>query len=461
MSDNGSRDALPEPEDGVIRHYTSNELLAYLEDTDEVVDVAAIDAHLRNCDRCTERLGRVQLDYVLLTDPSLWEEVARTSAGALPPRRLAEYVMTQQRMAEETARAETVFADLAHRSLATWLEHLSLDPENYTDGMVARLIAAARADKGHDPQRALAVLDVAEAVALLAFADAEKAEVLGDVWKERANVHTVLGDWNSATVAIDRSEAIYDKSTIREYKLAFTTWARAHLFLEMERYADALPLAQSAASTFLRYGDTLRHSQVQILVAAVLYEQGEIARAERIFVSLLEPLERAGDRITHAHVLRNLACCRTFEDDLLLAEDYARRAIVVCSEFGLETAIIRTRWALARVYLRRGESERGIRALADVAGEFWQLHMEPLAAEVELDIVAEHIARRRYASAASIAGRLYSVFAKLDQRVSAAKALAFLYEATLGATATSELVRAVRHVVTHPLQPFVPPEQSA
>ncbi len=442
----------------MTRHYGSDELMAYLEGNDAIIDPAKAAAHLSECPRCTDRLANVRLDYLLLSDPDVWEGAGeKPEAHAPPPARLAEYVTIRQQMADEAARAEVVFDDLSKRPLDSWVEHLTLAPGDCTDGMVARLIAGAREAKAQQPKRALDMLAVAEAAAMLAFADPDKAEVFGDLWKERANVHTIRGDYLSAHAAIDRAEMVYEQVAIPGYKLAFTTWARANLYLQMERYADALPLAERSAATFAQFGDELHENQVRVLVAGVLYEQGDLTSAERNFLSLLEPLEHAGDRITQAAVLTNLACCRLFQEDLPAAEAYAQRAIALYSEFQMEAEIMHVRYAFGLVYLRRGESDRGIRALTTVAAEFWDKGLPIYGASVELHIVAEYIQRGEYPLAADVAARLHATFAAAGTRISAAKALAFLHEAALAAAATPELVRAVRHVVTHPEQPFVAP----
>jgi tetratricopeptide (TPR) repeat protein len=444
------------------RHYESDELLAYLEGNDAIIDQSEVSAHLSECPQCTDRLANVRLDYVLLSDPDVWEGAGETRDAVVPPSaRLDEYIAIRQRMADEAARAEVVFNDLLKRPLDSWVEHLVLAPEECTAGMVARLTAAARDDEERDPKHSLQLLAVAETVATFAYAHPEEAEVLGDLWKERANVYTILGDYPSAHAAIDSAEQVYARGSIADYKLAFTAWSRANLFLEMERYADGLPLAERAAATFAQFADVLHENQARVVVACLLYEQGNLVTAERIFLQLLEHLERAGDSMTYARVLTNLGCCRLFQGDLSAAEAYAQRAIEIYIEFGLETAIVRTRWAFGIVYLRRGESDRGVDALNEVAAEYWKRELPNNAAAVELDIVAEYIRRREYQRAAVIAARLHAAFAKAGLRISAAKALAFLHEAALADAATPELVRAVRHVVTHPEQPFVAPPQPA
>ncbi|HEY4641747.1 MAG TPA: hypothetical protein VII75_10415 [Thermoanaerobaculia bacterium] len=437
------------------RHYERDELLAYVDRNEAVVDFAEVEAHVATCTACAQRLEEVSADYQILTRAGLW--LGRARREPLPSR-VAEFVAARQRMEREAARAEIVYAELSRLPLETWIEHLALSVDEYTEGLVRRILNAARDEEERRPRWAGELLAAAETVADLAgLTAASSAETLGDLWKERANVHMIRGDYPGALAAIDRAESFYETRSVAAFNLAFTAWARASVFFEMERYTEAQPLAERAAATFRQFGDEPRETQVRVLIASISYERGSIDIAEAIYRSLLWPLERFGDRLTQARVLANLACCRLLRDDLAMTGVYARRAIAVYREFELETEIIRSRWALAVVYLRRGESERGIEALAAVATEFRDRGLPTDAAEAELQIVEELLKHEEYARAAAIAERLVTTFAAAEARVSTAKALAYLHDAAIRRSATLEMVRAVRHVLVHPEQLFVPP----
>jgi hypothetical protein len=185
--------------------------------------------------------------------------------------------------------------------------------------------------------------------------------------------------------------------------------------------------------------------------------KGNIPEAERRFTKLLVPLAAHADRVSEARVLANIACCRLAQDDLVGAEAFARRATSMYIEFGMETEVIRTQWALAVAALRHGDRDKGMTRLEAVADRFRERGLVVDAAEVELDIVAEYLRTGEHERAAAIVSRLATVFIDVEARVGTARALAYLREAALAARATPALVRAVRHVLTHPEQPFAPP----
>src|SRR5204863_9075242 len=98
-----------------------------------------------------------------------------------------------------------------------------------------------------------------------------------------------------------------------------------------------------------------------------------------------------------------------------------------------------------------------IEALHAIASEFRDRDLVTDAAEAELQMVEELLQQNAYDRAAEIARPLVDTFVTAEARVSTAKAFAYLHEATLNRAATPELVRAVRHVLVYPEQPFVPP----
>jgi tetratricopeptide (TPR) repeat protein len=443
------------------RHFTSDELLAYVDKNDAVVNLADVERHLERCLACRKRLDEATADVDLITDLLRWRD--RMQPPRPPTRdRFTEFATARERIEREAARAEVVVAMLANDPPRAWAAFLDASAADATEGLVRRITALARDEEERDARRAATLLDIAEAVATRARLDPRRSsEALGDLWKERANACMIRGDFARASDAIDRAEALYGASPVAAFHLAFTTWLRATLYFETGRFAEALPFAERAAAIFREFGDEVREIHVRVLVACLLYEEGRVADAEARFIALLLPVQRLRDRMTEARLLANLACCALFRDDLTQTNAYAQRAITIYDDFARETEIIRMRWALAVVYLRRGESERGIAALHEIAAAFEGRGLTAAAAEAELQIAEEHLRRREYAAAAVIAGRLATTFANMDAHVSAAKAFAYLYDASRNGRATSALVRAARHVLAYPEQPFTPPENAA
>jgi tetratricopeptide (TPR) repeat protein len=441
----------------MTRHYRRDELAAYRGGNDAIVDLAEVGAHLEVCAECTERLQDVDRDWRILTDPGLW----RPSGTRPEPSEgsAAEFSAMQQQMAEEDEAADRFFDERLRpeNAVATWLDRSLASPAGCTAGLVRRLTRAAREEEEREPERALAILQVAEEV--LDRVDAAKdvkRELAGTLWKERANTLQMLGAFAEALAAIDRAESFYATDVVATYLLAFTKWARANVLCEMNAYLDAGRFAVEAAASFHEFGDESHELQVQVLIGAISYEQGDVEAALRKCSALLPKFRAAGDELSVARTLANAGCCYLARFEMPAAQQCAEEAGDLFRAHGAETEVLRTQWAFGRAYLRRGDSETGIAWLTGVAADLRSRGVVVSAAEVELDIIAELLARKRFADAAQLARSLVQVFAAAGTRVNAAYAFEYLAEATREMRATPELVKHVRHVLLHPTQPFVP-----
>lgn len=439
-------------------HYSADDLLGYLDGNDAVVDAKAVDDHLRNCAPCTELLRQVEKDYELFTEPTTWVEEPRPEfAESRRPRGLEAFIAAKERLAMEVLRAEETYEELRAHPLETWIEHLTGSGSECTDSLVRLIVRGARAIEERDPREALRLLDTAEAIGMLLPAEEFSTEARGELWKERANTHMVLGAYPAALEAWDEAERAFGSRPVAAFDLAFVAWGRASVYFEMGQYARALPLVRAARQTLRAFGDRENVVRTGVLEACIVQEQGDLDAAEALYAALHRTLEVSGDELTFARVLANIACCRLGRDDVDSATAYAKRAMAIYERHGLTTEVIRTRWALARTLLQRGKVVAGVEALQSVAGEFEARGLTTDAAEVRLDIVEELLRREDYAGAATLVRTLVGAFLEADAQLSVVRALTYLREASAKHRATPQLLRAVRHVLAHPEQPFAPP----
>ncbi|HEX8169271.1 MAG TPA: hypothetical protein VF824_01885 [Thermoanaerobaculia bacterium] len=445
-------------------HYTRDDFLAYLDGNEDVADPAAIDAHLEHCATCASVLAQVREDYKILSDPALWEQALDTVGAARSARddlareeHLKFALDDHRRRAAEVAQAELTFAELSSRSPDVWLEHLFALPAERTDSLVMRVVQEARAIEEQAPLEALRLLDAAQAIVLVIDDEQITAATIGAIWKERANTLTALGDYAAALTALVEAEREYARSIVAPYDLALVDWARANVYFQMGEYSRVLPLTREAKRTLRRFGDTLRATHVQVLEACTVHEQGNIERAEEMYLALLIKLQNFGDEITSARVLANLACCRLQRNDLMATEAYAARATAIYAKHGLDTEITRTRWALAKALLARGDRDAGVAALGRIAAEFESLGMSTDAAAVRLDIVEELINGEEYARAAELATQVATTFALATEKLNLSKALDALRRATVEHRPTRDLIREARHILMHPHLHSLPP----
>jgi hypothetical protein len=168
-----------------------------------------------------------------------------------------------------------------------------------------------------------------------------------------------------------------------------------------------------------------------------------------VTISLHGKRRSARDVEAAARTLANLGCCYLALFDTATAQQYAEEAGRLLRQHGADTEVLRTRWALGRAYLRRGDSDEGVAWLTTVASDFRARGVVSLAAEVELDIIAELLAHARFAEAAEMAHSLAEFFIAAGTPVNAANAVGYLATAAREMRATPEVVARVRHVVLH------------
>jgi tetratricopeptide (TPR) repeat protein len=438
----------------MTRHYRSDELMAYREGNDAIVNLGEVAAHLKRCHACRVREGALEAELAALSNQNLWPPSRRRPIAS--DAKAIEYNAMRRQMEDEDHEADAVVRQkLRSVEIESWLDRILDTPGAATAGMVRRLTLEGREHEEREPQRALEILDVAEKLLnRIAAMASMKNELAGTIWKERANARIMLGDYRKAFEAIDFAESFYETDAVAPYLLAGTSWARGNLLHEMNRYAEARSFAERAAATYREYGDETHELQVRVLLGSISYEEGDVDAAMRIFLALLPRFRESGDQLSLARIFANLGCCYLAKGDPSTAEQFGRDAARIFREFGAETEMIRTRWAYGRAYLRSGDSEKGIAWLTSVAHDFRARGIAVEAAEVELDIIVELLQRERFAEAAASARLLADFFIAAETKVNAANALQYLAQATSEWRATPELVARVRYVVSHPEQAF-------
>lgn len=442
-----------------VRHYTADELLAYVVGNDAIVDLGAVEIHVRSCTSCTEVLREVTADFHVLSTREIWEDEEKRTHPHAPRSTARAATDLGRQLAAEEKQATATMAILSRLPIDEWIAYIAAGDAPCTPALVRLIIEMARETEEATPQDAMQLLDVAGTLVSrhLPADHAATDEVTGDLWKERANVQTILGDYQGALLSLDLAERAYSHDIVAEFALAFVAWGRANVYFEMEAYRGAMALARAAAKTFRIFGDKARALQLDALQAAIRYEQGDVAGAEEQWRTLLPKFERTGDAVSVARTLANIACCRVHAGDRDGTEDFATKAMFVYASYGMTTEITRTRWALARSRLRSGDTAGGEAALAAVAAEFEALGLVADAGSVRLDLVESFIARKEFRLAAAIARDLVSTFTRIGAQLSVVRALTALREAAEANHVTPQFVRAVRHTLAHPSQPFSPP----
>lgn len=440
-------------------HYESWELLAFIEEARDIVDVDAAAIHIDTCDICGAAMREWRSFMGLFFDRDVYE-FARRKTMRLFAAQIADAQNVARRIIVEDAAAEYTFTTLLDCPIEAWADHLSAKPELRTEGLIRRLIREARGEYDRRAERALTLLEVGVTIANSLSDVAAIAEQRATLAKERANALRMLSRYPEALESLDEAERFLSDVPITGADRALIDWARATVLFYMTRYSEALPLVRAASAELMRFGELPRAQQARLLEAGILYEMGEVESALQMYEELASYFFSLDDAETTARILADRAECEMRLDRPGIARAHAERAMRLYEELGKLSEKTRVQWTLAHMLLRQGRAEEAVSELGAVASAFETLGMRAEAGGALLDILEIHIGRREWEDAIPLARHLAGLFTLLETSVHAATAYAYLREAVEAQRASSELVAYIRTYAELPDTaevPFVPP----
>jgi len=282
------------------------------------------------------------------------------------------------------------------------------------------------------------------------------AHARGDAYRESANALRMLGKIPEALERLEVAAQCYGETYTAAYPLAHVAFARALVHYTQSDYARAEREITECSAAFREFGDTASFVKAQLMAAAILFGQGAIDQAARIFASLVQPLEESGDEETLARVYSNLGSCSVALGEATSAEAYFIQAMRLFEERGMNTEKLRVRWNLARLTLQR-QPEESLRPLQEVRVTFETLGMRMDAALVGLDMVEALLITGDELRAERLAVEVLLTLQREQANLKATIALTYLQTAMQARRATPSLARYVREYVENPTSAFQPP----
>lgn len=445
------------------RHYTEEELGDYAFAPATFKEREELEAHLAVCSDCRERLIFVEKIDDALRDTIPWEisEDIRSKAAPNPPETLQARA---QVIDDERALARSQLAPFLASPRQFRSAHVERDAKFRTAGAIAVLYESAKELQEKQPKFALLIADTAVAIAsrLAAAGNLRSMLHLGRAYLERGRTLFLMGRYKDAEASLNQAERAYDRDdNATGWDLATVWLIRANIFVESERFFPARLLATAAARQFHIFGDTTLYLNAQLLLASVLFMEGDYrASAEGAEEIVQRCRARGGDAVLLARALQNCG-----ESYLLLREfDRAVRhfleAYAIWEELGLETERIRTNWSLATVDTETGQLETGIRLLDETYRSFEALGVVNDAALARLQLGEALLRVGRPEAVPELLRNVVVSFASDGMMRNARMALAYLQEAIDQNRISADLIRHVRtyieQIPLHPDTRFVP-----
>lgn len=437
-------------------HYDRVDLLAYLEQNAELVDLDAVASHLAICTSCTTTLNELAAFEALLQRVVL-DDAARDVANMPPLGGATLYREEDIRRARERRDADDTYNTLSMLARGAWAAYLDKLPFRRTEGLVERIITAAIVELDRNTEEALALLDAAES--LLPSLDARAALHLGaDIEKNRANAQRELGAYPEALAAAERALVIAESWPGGGFDYAQSLYTRGTVYFKMGRYDAALADALHSGKRFAEFRAIQRVIHARNLEAVVRTEQGEVAEALRVYRLIRPQAEQIGDLGMVARSTANIAVALFRLGELAEARTYAYDAKTQYTTLSIEGEVVRTDWILAAITFREGGREEGLVAQEKAAAAFEARNMLADAAFVRLHMVGDLLTIGAWQEAARLARVAAETFARSGVRLHQMEAMAYLREAVEQQSATVGLVEYVRDYIAadDPARPFTP-----
>jgi tetratricopeptide (TPR) repeat protein len=434
-------------------------LVLYIEN-DSSIDRLAVTAHLMACDGCRAVWEELQARIFLLGDGSIFAFINDPTVEEDAEAIWQEILADENRQEREGAAADAFYSKLAKEPIETWAAILAKHPEHCTAAMVRGLIHAADPELDRNPDRAIALLHVAEMVAN-ALRDDECRLQLGHVWKQRSNALRMLAEYSEAVDAAILAEKFYASLPAGDFDVGQAQYTLAVALFKMTRYASALDALARSRATLEPYGITAPLAKTLMLDAVIRIEQGEVATARETLRQLLPIEEGLKQPLEAARVHANLAECALRLGEFADAMVEAVAARDAFSTLGVEAEELRAEWTIAMIRLAVSEAD-ALDRLHEIAGAFHERNLTGDAGFVKLDIAEELLRRGEWTDAEVIARELVTLFMRAGVTLASVNALQFLRRAVEHREATVATVQYIRAFIAadDPARTFDPPRDA-
>lgn len=252
-----------------------------------------------------------------------------------------------------------------------WPERvLALGIESET--MIGHLLRAGASRIDKDPREADMIF-VAAAGMATRLRDTEPelaASLQGHALKGRANALRHLGAFEEALADLALAARLFLKARYCMNEAGRVEYTRGGVLFKMERWTDARAAAQQARARFVSTGDARRAAHADLLLAGILFDEGQVDAARETWLRLRGILDDLGDSEALARVWQNLGACEVRRGDAAAARHWLRYAAAAFRALENRTELARTQWNIATYVATFRNRQAGIRALQHVERTF-------------------------------------------------------------------------------------------
>lgn len=314
-------------------------------------------------------------------------------------------------------------------------------------GMVTALADAVRDTASKSPERGAQLAHLATVIAAAlddTYPRVIRAGSIAQAWKEVANVRRYQNQYEAALEALDVADRALDEVPGAEHDQAILVFARATVYSDMRRSADARELLEAARDVFEGHFDLRMVGQCDLLAGMIHYRDHQGAEAIRYFRDAVDAARSVGDVRTAASAYINLGVVEAERGATSAAMDALHQALAVFRELRSDVEIARANWAVALALLTAGKYELAIRTFRDARSTFLALGLAEEAGLAGVEMAEAYLALERRRAATRVILAVIDEFSAARLNEHALVALAYLRD--LGGEASRE---AARHVYSY------------
>jgi tetratricopeptide (TPR) repeat protein len=378
--------------------------------------------------------------------------VPMIARGRAPnPRLMAEFGETARRLQQERAAAANVVERLLRETPQERWSELSTRPELHTSGALDKLGNFVSQALGRDPRQALSAaqlaVQVVHALPAGTYPPVVLAQLSAHAYKDLGKALLYLGRFDGALAALDEAEARVAPHGSLAHDLAIVRVVRASLLHDFNRYDEAFALLAECKRVFRNHHDNRRLLLCGINEGVLLHRMRRYREARETYLLLLPGTTDSGDRDALACLYNVIGHCSVDLGDFDAAEFYLTRAIELFHSLGQPLQAAKAELGRGRMFVRRGDLDRGIAHLRPIRADFMRHRMTEEAGLCGLEIVEALLTRGDAAAAETLARQIIAEFsaASLNQR--AISALGYLTEAIAARKASTDMVTTVREYI--------------
>jgi tetratricopeptide (TPR) repeat protein len=358
-----------------------------------------------------------------------------------------EFLRTARLLEDERKVARPIVRTLGTSLDAVWDREIPAAWK--TAGFVHELTSAARDLLKNDARATVAMAQFAVVVAASLpagkYPRAIQVQLEGGAWKELANAHRYLSEYDAALRALDAADRCLSVVDGLGFDRAVSRFARALVLSDQGRNNEALKLVDDCVADFEEHADRRRQAQCLQLRGMIESRGGQYRKAVATYERALIVLDDADDDYTRACLKNNLGQAYGELSDTGSALASLQEALALFEKLQAAGEMARTGWGVGRVLLAGGSYDQAVQMLSGARRDLLKLALPEEAGLAGLDLADAFLATGETAAAREAVEEVVAEFraAGLNQR--ALLALDYLRDVL----PTPRARAAVRHVRTY------------